>query len=91
MADEKIGVYYASQKNPRKKLDWHSDFSGMITLPNGKVHFINVWENYKSKAGNEMIKVEIGDEVKGSSNKSNDSEKKDKKKKKKNKDKVIAL
>ena len=85
MAEEKVGVYYASKKNPRKKLDWHSDFSGMITLPDGKVHFINVWKAYKSKAGNEMIKVEIGDEVQGKSSSNNVETKPERK------GKVIAL
>ena len=38
-------------KNENKTEDWHGDYTGTITLPDGAVHYVNVYNNVGKTSG----------------------------------------
>lgn len=49
-------------KNDKKTEDWHGDLTGKIMLPDGKLHYLNIY-NAAKKSGEAYFKVSIGKEV----------------------------
>ncbi len=54
--------YGSAFKNRDKKEDWQGDYTGKIMLPDGKLHYFNVYDA-KDKNGQGYFKFKIGKEV----------------------------
>jgi hypothetical protein len=48
--------------NRDRKEDWHADFRGKVMLPDGKVHYLDVWVK-KTKNGDDWVSVKVGNET----------------------------
>ncbi len=51
-------------KNKRKSDEKHPDFNGEVRLPDGRLHFLDVWVQ-KTKAGDNYFSIKIGNEKTG--------------------------
>lgn len=49
-------------KNRDRKEDWHADFRGKVMLPDGSVHYLDVWTK-KTKDGDPWVSVKVGNQV----------------------------
>ena len=49
-------------KNDNKTEDWHADWRGKITLPDGSEHYLDVYDNV-GRSGTEYRRVRIGNPV----------------------------
>jgi hypothetical protein len=49
-------------KNRDRKEDWHADFRGKVMLPDGSVHYLDVWVK-KTKAGDDWVSVKVGNQT----------------------------
>jgi len=50
-------------KNENKTEDWHGDYTGQITLPDGAIHYVNVYNNVGKASGKPYLGITIGKEV----------------------------
>jgi hypothetical protein len=48
--------------NRDRKEDWHADFRGKVMLPDGSVHYLDVWVK-KTKAGDDWVSVKLGNQT----------------------------
>jgi hypothetical protein len=51
-------------KNKNKTLDWHPEYKGDITLPDGSLHWLDVKVG-KTKAGDYWFSIKIGNQKMG--------------------------
>jgi hypothetical protein len=49
-------------KNRDRKEDWHADFRGKVMLPDGSVHYLDVWVK-KTKNGDDWVSVKVGNQT----------------------------
>lgn len=54
--------YGSAFKNDKKTEEWHGDLKGKIMLPDGKLHYLDVY-NAVNKNGQSYLKFKIGKEV----------------------------
>jgi hypothetical protein len=45
--------------NKDKTEDWHAPFRGKVMLPDGSLHYLDIW-NKKTQAGETWVSVKIG-------------------------------
>lgn len=62
MAYEYKPNYGTAFKNNDKSEDWHGDLKGKIMLPNGALHYLDVYKA-TDKNGQSYLKFKIGKEV----------------------------
>jgi hypothetical protein len=48
--------------NKDKTEDWHAPFRGKVMLPDGSLHYLDVW-NKKTQAGETMVTVKVGKQI----------------------------
>jgi hypothetical protein len=52
-------------KNENKTEDWHGDYTGQVTLPNGDIHYVNIYNNKGKTSGKPYLGLTIGKQVGG--------------------------
>ena len=50
--------------NKDKTEDWHAPFRGKVMLPDGSLHYLDIW-NKKTQAGDTWVSVKIGKQISG--------------------------
>lgn len=50
--------------NKDRTEDWHAPFRGKVMLPDGSLHYLDVW-NKKTQAGDTWVSVKIGKAIAG--------------------------
>jgi hypothetical protein len=48
--------------NKDKTEDWHAPFRGKVMLPDGSMHYLDIW-NKKTQAGETWVSVKIGKQI----------------------------
>lgn len=64
MAYEMKAGYGSAFTNDQKKEDWHADLRGKIMLPDGAVHFLDLYKK-QDKNGKDWFSVRVGKLVNG--------------------------
>lgn len=50
--------------NKERTEDWHAPFRGKVMLPDGSLHYLDVW-NKKTTAGETWVAMKIGKQIAG--------------------------